>query len=291
MRFSVFTVMTPDLTPKQLIEHLVETGYDGVEWRYKETPEEFKQEQPSYWRFNKCTLQPNTTDEELASLRKSTDEKRIEVVSVTPYLDVDDLQATEKVLQTAQKLGASTIRIGVPRYDRTETYQELFKKAVQYVKEVEGMCKQYKVKGLVETHHQTITPSASLAYQLVCHFDPSHIGVLYDPGNMVHEGFENYRMGLELLGDYLAHVHVKNACWQIGQQYPDGSIGWEVQWAQLEHGVVDWKQVLTDLQAVGYDGYVGFEDFSGAFPTKDALSHNINWIKQLLTEIKGKAGD
>ncbi|GIX08239.1 MAG: hypothetical protein KatS3mg115_2642 [Candidatus Poribacteria bacterium] len=44
-------------------------------------------------------------------------------------------------------------------------------------------------------------------------FRPEQVGVIHDAGNMVHEGFENYQMGCELLGPYLAHVHVKNAAW------------------------------------------------------------------------------
>ncbi|MEZ4633203.1 MAG: hypothetical protein R2880_21235 [Deinococcales bacterium] len=62
---------------------------------------------------------------------------------------------------------------------------------------------------MIEIHHRTIVPSASAVYRLVSHFDPQHIAVIYDPGNMAYEGFEDYRMGLELWEPYLAHVHLK----------------------------------------------------------------------------------
>ena len=48
----------------------------------------------------------------------------------------------------------------------------------------------------------TISCSAGLAHRLVNGFDPDHIGVLFDPGSMVHEGYESYRMGMELLRDH-----------------------------------------------------------------------------------------
>ncbi|MBM7570333.1 sugar phosphate isomerase/epimerase family protein [Aquibacillus albus] len=284
MKFSVFTVMAPDTTPKQLVDYLKDCGYEGVEWRFKEISDELKQQEPSFWGNNLCTISPDSSEQDLEALSSYTKEKGIEVTSVTPYLTSGDLVSTEHVLQVAQKLGASTIRVGVPRYDRSKNYNDLYKGAVNYLKEVEQMCKQYKVKGLVETHHMTITPSASLAHRLVSQFDPEHIGVLYDPGNMVHEGYENYRMGLELLGPYLAHVHVKNAEWQVKNQQDDGTINWEVKWAAIEKGVVDWQQVFEDLKAVGYDGYIGMEDFSNAYGTKDSLKHNIEWVKKLLNE-------
>ncbi|RKL66908.1 xylose isomerase [Salipaludibacillus neizhouensis] len=286
MKFSVFTVMTPDVTPAELVGYLKEYGYDGVEWRFKETPSEIKQEEPSFWRNNLCTISPDYTNKELAEIQSLTEENQIEVVSVTPYLTSGDLKATEQVLQVAKKLGASSIRLGVPIYDRTQDYNELFNEGVNYLIEAEKMCKQYGIKGLVETHHGTVAPSAGLAYRLVNQCNPEHIGVLYDPGNMVHEGYENYRMGLELLGPYLAHVHVKNASWQVDPQTDDGTVEWKVTWSLVEKGVVDWKQVLLDLKAVGYDGFIGMEDFSGECTTKESLKHNMEWIKKLLNEIE-----
>lgn len=284
MKFSVFTVMAPDTTPKEMIHYLKETGYDGVEWRFKEVPTELQDQPTSFWGNNLCTLTPSMTDQELDELSILSKENGIEVTSVTPYLSVGDIEATERVLQVAKRLGAATIRVGVAGYDRSKNYHDLFDETVAYLKEVEPLCKQYGIKGLVETHQHTISPSASLAYRLVKSFDPRHIGVLYDPGNMVHEGYENYRMGMELLGEYLAHVHVKNATWNITEKTDDGQVIWNPNWASVEKGIVDWKQVLLDLKAVGYDGTIGMEDFSAEYSTKEAMKHNIDWIKKLLNE-------
>lgn len=286
MKFSVFTVMAPDTTPDKILPYLKEFGYEGVEWRFKATPKELKHEKPSFWGNNLCTISPDYSDQELSNLSNLTKEYGMEVASVTPYLNCGDLNATENVLRVAQKLGASTIRIGVPRYNRSQNYHDLYNEAVKYVSEVEQMCKQYQIKGLVETHHETITPSASLAHRLVSHFNPEHIGVLYDPGNMVHEGYENHRMGLELLGPYLAHVHVKNARWVVKEIESDGTEVWQPEWSIIEKGVVNWKQVLKDLNSVGYDGYIGMEDFSQGFSTEMSLRHNIDTIKRLLLEIQ-----
>jgi sugar phosphate isomerase/epimerase len=282
MKFSVFTVMVPELTPEELLVTLKELGYDGVEWRCKETRQELKQQEPSFWGNNLCTVSPDSLNAQLEQLASRTKELQLETVSVNPYLTCGDLDETEKVLKVAQELGAKMMRVGVPAYDRSENFNDLFKQAKSYLHDVEEMCQQYQIKGLVETHHKTIAPSASLAYRLVDQLNPEYIGVLYDPGNMVFEGYENHRMGLELLGPYLAHVHMKNAIWQSNGQRDDGSLIWDASWDLVENGVVNWKQVLSDLQAVGYEGYVGMEDFSGKFAAKDALKHNIQYIKQLV---------
>jgi sugar phosphate isomerase/epimerase len=284
VKLSVFTVSTPDVTPEQLIMMAKKTGLQGIEWRYKETASELLNQSPSYWGNNKCTLDPNATDEVLKQLAQEVKNQGMSTIALTPYLTAGDLKATEHAMRHASLLGASMMRVGVPKYDRQENYNEAFSRAKVYLKEVESLSRKYGIKGLVETHHETITPSASLAQRLVHSFDPNHIGVLYDPGNMIHEGYENYRMGLELLGDYLAHVHVKNAGWYLDEAKEGRT--WSCKWEGLERGIVDWKQVLSDLKAVGYDGWFGVEDFSGTRSTGDMLSFYADWFRDLIQDSK-----
>ena len=171
-----------------------------------------------FWRHNRSSIDPAKWEEQVPGFREATAKHGRRSIALVPYLSCGDLQSTEQAFQAAADLGASMMRVGVPGYDRSTSYPELYSQAVRYLSEVQEMAQQYHVKAVVETHHQTIAPTASLAYRLVQSLDAQHVGVLYDPGNMVHEGYENYRMGLELLGPYLAHVHVKNAAWYKEEQ-------------------------------------------------------------------------
>lgn len=285
MKLSVFTVVTPDLTPEELAAAAKEAGIDGIEWRFKEVPEEFKNEAPSFWRNNLCSIDPSASDAELEKFIQAAQANGLQAVSVTPYLQAGDLAATERVLQVAQKLGASMIRVGVPAYDGTKNFNELFELELNYLEGVEKLAKQYGVKCLVETHHNTIAASASAAYRLVSKFDPNHIGVLFDPGNMVHEGYENYRMGMELLGPYLAHVHIKNTGWKKTEVREDGSQAWISYWEPNLEGIVNWKQVLKDLKEIGYDGYLGVEDFSTKYSSKELLVQYGKEVRAILASI------
>jgi sugar phosphate isomerase/epimerase len=98
----------------------------------------------------------------------------------------------------------------------------------------------------------------------------------------VHEGYENFRLGLELLGPYLAHVHVKNAAWAPTGEEKDGILLWESNWSPIDEGIVNWKQLLGDLKAVGYDGYLGIEDFSGQYGSQEMLNNFASKVKQWL---------
>ena len=288
MKLSVFTVATPELGPEELAAAARAAGLDGIEWRYAELPAHASGQPYSFWGNNACTIQPSGGEAELARFKAAAERHGVRTLSVTPYLKAGDLEATEQVLQAAKELGASFIRLGVPGYDRTKPFEELFKLGRLYLRGAEALCAKYGVKGLIEMHHGTIAATASGARRLIEGMDPAHIGVLFDPGNMIHEGFENYRMALEILGPYLAHVHVKNAGWKPVGLAEDGSGAWRCDWLPIDQGMVPWRQVLEDLIAVGYDGYLGVEDFSGAYPhSPDMLKFFADYIGTMVRELQG----
>ncbi|RCX18612.1 sugar phosphate isomerase/epimerase [Fontibacillus phaseoli] len=280
MKLSVFTVSTPDLTPEELVQAAREAGLHGVEWRYKEIPADAAGEAPSYWRNNLCSIDPSLPDDKLLRFKHLTEDAGLEMVSVTPYLNHLGLEETEQAFHAARLLGAKLIRVGTAGYGDGTSYPELYDKTVRYLKEAERLAKQYGVKGVVESHHFTIAPSAGLAHRLVSHCDPDFIGVLFDPGNMVYEGYEQFKMGLELLGPYLAHVHIKNAAWMETGKRKDGTAEWRCEWAPLHNGAVDFGRLLADLKSVHYDGYLGIEDFSGTWNSGTMLRQFAQFIHE-----------
>ncbi|XEC94708.1 sugar phosphate isomerase/epimerase family protein [Paenibacillus tarimensis] len=284
MKLSIFTVSTPDLTPEELTAAAKAAGLQGIEWRFKATPEERKAEKPSYWGNNLCSISHLGDESEWDRFKRATEAAGLQTTGVTPYLAVGDLEATEHVLRAARYMNAKMIRLGVPGYSRDKNYNDLLEKGRSYLREAEALCKQYGVKGLVETHHNTIVPSASAAYRLVEGLDPEWIGVLFDPGNMVHEGYENHRMGMQLLGPYLAHVHIKNAGWFPQDTEAGQPVQWRSDWAGLEKGIVSWRQMIDDLRSVGYDGWLGLEDFSGELDSVAILNDFARIMNGLINE-------
>lgn len=288
MKFSVFTVMLPDCSQQRTLELLRSNGYDGVEWRFTKTDPARREEAPSFWGNNLSTVETSTSEAELLALKQSTEASGLAVPNVAAYIGSGDVAATETAMRAAKLLGAPSIRVGVPSYDGKRSYPELLAEARAYLSEAEALSRSYGVKGLIEVHHGNIAPSASLARRLVEGFNPERIGVIYDPGNMVHEGFEQYEMGLEVLGEYLAHVHVKNAVWQRTDE-PQPKIGsgghgplWRASWSPITAGAVHWPNVIAALRAVGYDGWLSFEDFSASADSETLLRDNLAYIRSLL---------
>lgn len=284
MKFGVFSVSMPEYGIEETVKLLAELGYDGVEWRVQTLPKEKPAEIPfenRYWVYNKSTLDIATLSDTVSDVKALCDRYGIEIIGLTTYLQPNQPEEVEKVLKAARKIGCRQIRVFPPAYDEKEDYTELFTKTVQQVKKLEELAKAYDTKIVMEIHMNTLISSPSAAYRLLCQSDPRYIGVIFDPGNMVNEGFENYKKSFELLGDYIAHVHVKN-----GRMVEDGvdelgAMKWKWTWTPLKKGMADLKKLFAVMKEKGYDGTVCIEDFSNEENTHDKLKHNLEYLRQL----------
>jgi sugar phosphate isomerase/epimerase len=274
VKIGIFSVGLPHLTPEEGAHEIAKAGYGGVEWRVTHVPENCRGEEPSFWRNNLCTLEP--TLEDAARARRLAEREGLRIAGLGTYIEVGDLGATEEAMQFARRAGAPQLRVGVGKTGGA-SYAHLFDASAEFLLGVEALAREYGVKALVEIHHGTICPSASLAYRLVSRFDPEAVGVIYDPGNMAREGFEDYRIGTEILGPYLAHVHLKNA----GFDRPAKGGAWKARWAPLEDGVVDFDALFDALSGIGYDGWLVVEDFSRMRPDRQVLRHNLGFVRDL----------
>lgn len=288
MKISVFSGTLPHCGIDETLELLKECGYEGVEWRFAKPGSYPEGTAPSYWGRNLSTVDASAGEAELARIRQATREKGLDIVNLGAYIACGDVEATISGMNAASQLGSPFLRIGVPMYNRFRSYAEQLEEGRTYLRKVQDISRSFGVKGLVEMHHGNIACSASLARRLVEGFDPSCIGVIYDPGNFVFEGFEPYRIGLELLGEYLAHVHVKNAIWQ-----PTGAEGWSkgthaplwrAGFHRIESGIVHWPDIIAALQEAGYEGWLSVEDFSGFPPYREMLLQTRAYLLSLLKE-------
>jgi sugar phosphate isomerase/epimerase len=285
MRFGVFTVGLPELTPEEAAEALAGAGYDGVEWRVTHVPEVVRDEPPSFWRNNRCTFEPDLA--EAVRAREVARAAGLDVIGLGTYLKVGDLEATGAAMRFAREAGAPQLRVGVGRTDGVARYSDLARLTRDHLERVQELAAEHGLKALVEIHHRTVIPSASMAERLVRGLDPERVGVIVDAGNMAREGFEDYRYGLEILGPYVAHVHVKNSAWRR----PDGGGVWEPAWSPLDDGVVDFEAFFTALAEFGYDGWVVVEDFSDARPARQALVHNLGFLRRAARLAPVSAGE
>jgi len=282
MKLSIFTVIMPEFTIEETARELGKIGYDGVEWRVNTIPRESPKEGVSYWGYNRSTIDPDEMESKAKWVREVSEKERLEISCLATYMRVDEAEKVAKVMGAASVMGCPRVRVNVPRYDGTINYNALYKETVENLKKIEKLAREHGVKAVIEMHMGNIMPSAGLAYRIVSNFKPEHVGVIYDPGNMMYEGFESWQMGLELLGPYVAHVHVKNAIWRPVKGEPDGTIVWKATSAPLKNGMVNWREVVEALKRVGYRGYLSSEDFSTEEKTLDKITSGYKYLKSML---------
>ena len=79
--------------------------------------------------------------------------------------------------------------------------------------------------------------------------------MVLDPANLVIEGSMDLRLALDMIGPFVDLVHVKNISWER-----TAAGKWRWRFDELADGMCDWAVVLPALKAIGYDGWLSFEN-------------------------------
>jgi sugar phosphate isomerase/epimerase len=93
--------------------------------------------------------------------------------------------------------------------------------------------------------------------------------------------YEHYQMVFELLVPYLGHVHIKSGRWVSEPAEPPFDAVWKHQSAPMRDGCVDFIFLVRSLKAVGYDGWLSFEDFSSEKTQAEKVADNIAFMKEI----------
>ncbi len=256
MKLGVYSLITPDYTIEESAELVAEMGYEGIEWTvdYQNAVWDGK----SKWHISTDDLEGTTR-----RAREAAEKNGLTIAGLGTGGDCFDEKRIALNMKVANLVGAPAIRVMAPRYDGSVHFDKLFSRARDAYAEVEDMAREAGVRALIELHHGLISCSASGTRRLLEGRDPEWVAAMFDPGNMVHEGMENWKMGCEILGPYLKHVHVKDAMW-----VRDAQGQWTVEHASFADGVINWREVIGALKSVGYDGFLDLEDLRGGWARK-----------------------
>ena len=281
MKYSVTSVILPELDVVETCALLQDLGYDGIEWRVRYTPENAVGQGYTMWGEHKSDLSPANLAEKVGEVARITAEHGLEICAIAANLRCDELDEVKRLADGVARMGQIPIRLGAPTgYDRTVNYNELYKRAIGAYSKAIDVLKPYGIRCLSEIHGNTLMPSASLAYRIAANFQPNEMGVIYDVNNMAKDGFETFRIGMELLGAYLQHCHAGG--WRPVPQEPDerGTVTWSYEGCDLAESILDIPQFIADLKAVGYEGFISIEDFRQIEP-REKLLRQITYLRSL----------
>lgn len=243
MKFSFSTTLLPEIRDlREVASRVAGAGYDGIEWRI----------------HRDYHVDPLQVANRAPELRAICDEFGLAAPCLAGYLDWTQLPEIELMIEAARILDCPRIRLGGFIYDESETYGQVYERALKQMSAVVPLLKAAGVTAVFETHFGTIHASAQGAYQLARHFDPEQVGIVLDGANLCAEGRENWKMMIEVLGPYLQHVHVRNTQW-----YRNEAGAWSWHWDALDAGMAPWKEIFSLLKARNYQGFITSENMWG----------------------------
>jgi sugar phosphate isomerase/epimerase len=104
---------------------------------------------------------------------------------------------------------------------------------------------------LYQLHHGTAIPSASAAALVFDGLPPQRFVIEIDPGNQRHDGYEDWRYVVPLLGASLGAVGIKDAAARDGK----------LDFCPIDEGPSDWPTLLAALDRVDFAGVFEFMPF------------------------------
>ncbi|MDA3960093.1 MAG: sugar phosphate isomerase/epimerase [Planctomycetota bacterium] len=277
---SICTASTPWTPLDELIPLVKAAGCDGIEIGLNDTVFNPSKD-PNPWGNNAAVLNWDGAVDEAHRIKAVLDANGLACAAVGSYVETDDITRVATAAEVAHALGCEFIRVRVPWYRDGVNYRSALEEARATYRDLSVLSAETGIDSLIELHDNSICPTASAAMRILEGLDPSHVGVIYDPGNFPSEGFESLPMTVDLLGPYLRHVHVKNMRIVTGEPGPKG-VAWRGEKCALAEGVIDWAQLVSWLSASGYQGWYSLENF--VMTSAKDIAPDVAWLRGLLAQ-------
>jgi len=275
MKISVYTLVGMKDTLEDVVRISKEVGYDAVDIRMCE---------------DGIHILPDIKDDGVKDIRKLCEDTGIEISGLTSYYKIGLTEKDERIkmldkikraMEIVNLLNAKFLRISAEDIDFKTGYEkqrEFFREDCFFVSEI---AKKAKVVVTIEQHSLSLVASAGQILDLMRGIDNSHIGIVYDPGNTVFEGYERVNVQIEMLKNLIKNVHLKNCIIKGGELTKEGWLPSEV--TKIDKGVLNWKEIILNLRKNGYDGFLTLEDFSETnWSLRERLEYDLKYIKRVL---------
>jgi sugar phosphate isomerase/epimerase len=260
MKLGVFTTFLPEYTFPEACKLIKSIGYDGVQPRIvPPNSAVFDPAKPfNPWGNNKGGISETDFFADPKGALKAATDIGLQISSVASYTSAAEMDRALAMVKACSKAGIKNVRISALPMPKEQKFDHagFIEKARGSYKELVQEAKRAGVRPCLELHMGTAWPSAAGVVNFLRGISPEDVGVLYDPANMISDGWEVPVVAVNVLGPYLAEVHVKNSKWLPDSDDPRGVKKWKTVPADLEDGCVNWADVIDLLKVHNYQGWL-----------------------------------
>lgn len=210
MDLGVTAVMLPELDFNEQIELCRSLGVKYYQYRPRVIPEP-KRGEPYHSHGNhKFDLTPDRLHSEGRALTAMLREAGMEPWGTVPGLNTDATdEQVRHAVEAAAAADAKCVRCNPAGYPQgVFDYASFLDRIVQrYTYLTERISWPMGIKLIIETHANSLATGPGLAYEIVRHFSPQRVGVIFDLPNFAREGGVNPGLAVSVLRDYIDCVH------------------------------------------------------------------------------------
>jgi len=251
-RLAVHAAMLPGLAPAAAAALVTTSGFQGL-----------------YWQVG-------------ASADPRPDFAGVAVTCLAFEPDDSNPVPPERAAEMAAAIGAANLRIcGASMAG--QSYAQAYEATLRTCEAYRAAAQKRGLRVLLHQRWATLTASASQLYRVLEQFDPDQVGCVYDAGSMTIEGHEEYRIGLEMLGRYVADVHIASTRHFPAQR---GTV-WDWEWSPLGDGLMDLQRLLRALRRAGYGGWLTLADRCPGPPAAALLQADRRILQQAMDDLEG----
>lgn len=239
----------PNYTVKACIEHAKLAGYDGIEINM----EEGKKAIPA--------LRIDSTKEEIEEILKMAQSNNIPISSVAtalhwkyPLTDDDKkirdkgIEIVEKMIDAAKILHTDAILVVPGVVNERVSYAKAYERSKEALKILSRKAEEAKVYIGIENVWNKFLLSPLEMKRFIDEVGSPYVRFYFDVGNVL--AFSYPQHWIEVLGDYIVRVHIKDF---------DTSIGNIQGFKNLFEGDVNWPKVIESLRMAKYEGFLTAE--------------------------------
>ncbi len=258
MKLGLMTVSAADLELDGVMELAAREKLDGVELAAAYLGKFRGDSGERTWHIDTTNLLQSAEHAALLARKLG-----LEIFSFASRCGLEDLELFESLCRAAQSIGCPQVRIGSGSYDRALGYMGSVERSRAGLSRAVDIAERYGIKAVFELHENTMADGVLASWLLLRDFDPNSLGVIFDAANTRGVGFQPWPEALDILQDYVAHVHCKNLYLER-----EGDALKYVH-AGPEEGLCDWPPLLEELKRRGYEGWLSIEDYRGGWCQKN----------------------
>ncbi len=316
MKLGVLTALFSDQPLEKALEYIKNAGLDAIELGAGNYP-------------GTAHCDPDVLlndDQELDKFKKLIEDHGLIISalsshgnSIHPNQEIarQSMEAQHKAILLAQRLGVDVVNTfsGCPGGSDSDKYPNWVtcpwpphfleilewqweKKVIPYWKEENDFAKEHGVKMALEMHPGFVVYNTETMLKLR-EAAGDHVGANFDPSHLFWQGIDPIA-SIRALGEAIFHVHAKdtkvcpfntpiNGVLDTKHYGDELNRSWIFRTIGYGHDYTFWKDFVSNLRMVGYDGVLSIEHEDSLMSANEGLMKAVAMLKQvLLTEELGE---